>query len=259
MAELTNEQKRIKTEQIAKIVIAGLVCLAVSPIIFAVVQGLVGLLIAGAIGFTALQLTPVFARLVANYRIKLITDIAKRNPIETMNRIYTDNMLTIRQKDEKIVQFGARLGDYKQKMKDFAIKFPNDVQQFAEVASKMQMVLTRQLQKQKIAKSEAVKFHDEIVRAENIYDMAKAAHGLQELSGDIEKQVFQDIEKRVSFDAVTHSFNTAVMELSIEADTDPDSFTQVKELPESVPDKYPLPQAQVIDAEFVPAKKRMLA
>lgn len=254
---LTNEQKRIRTEKIAKIVIAGAVCLAVSPIIFGVIQGLLGLIVAGAIGFTALQLTPYFAMKVGNLRMKLITMEANKNPIETMNNVYKENMITIQEKDQKIAQFEARLGDFKSKMTWFAKTYPNDVQQFAEVQDKMTLVLGRQKNKQKAAKVAAQDFHNQIVRAENIYEMALAAHAVQELSADIEKQVFQDIKKRVAFDSVTHTFNVAVAELSVEADTDPDSFmlenSSVKALPEST-GSYPLPTAQIIDAEVVPAR-----
>ncbi len=254
--ELTNEQKKARTQTIAKIVIAGLICFAVAPIIFSVVQGLVGLIIAGAIGFAAIQLTPWFAMKVANLRMKLIVAEANKNPIETMNNVYRENMETIQQKDQKIAQFEARLGDFSSKMAWFSKTYPNDVQQFSEVQTKMTSVLLRQKQKQKAAKIAAQNFHNEIVRAENIYEMAKAAHAVQELSSDIEKQVFQDIRKRVSFDAVTHSFNVAVAELSVEADTDPDSFMDMKALPEST-NQQQIPASNVIDAELVPVNRRL--
>lgn len=254
--ELTIEQKRARTEKIAKVVIGGVVCLAVSPIIFLVVKGLIGLIVAGVIGFTALQLTPYFAMKVGNVRMQMIRAEANKNPIETMNNVFRENMITIQEKDQKIAQFEARLGDFKSKMSGFARDFPNDVQQFADVAAKMQLVLARQKTKQKAAKVAAQEFHKQIVRAENIYEMALAAHAVQELSANIEKQVFQDIKKRVAFDSVTHSFNVAVAELSVEADTDPDSFltegnTIHGALPESTGGSYDIPKATIIDAEVV--------
>lgn len=255
--ELTIEQKRARTEKIAKVVIAGVVCLAVSPIIFMVVKGLIGLIVAVAVGFTALQLTPYFAMKVGNVRMQMIRAEANKNPIETMNNVFRENMVTIQEKDQKIAQFEARLGDFKSKMSGFSRDFPNDVQQFADVAAKMQLVLTRQKTKQRAAKVAAQEFHKQIVRAENIYEMALAAHAVQELSANIEKQVFQDIKKRVAFDSVTHSFNVAVAELSVEADTDPDIMigeapSQVRgALPESTGGSYDIPKATILDAEVV--------
>jgi len=257
--DLTPEQKKARAEKYAKFVIAGVVCAAVSPVIFLVVKGLIGLILAVGIGFVTLQFTPWFAMKVANLRMKAIMNEAAKNPIETMNNVYTSNMRTIQETDSKIAQFEARLGDFRSKMNFFANKYPNDVPQFQETAAKMQAVLVRQKAKQKAAKIAARDFHDQIVRAEAIYEMALAAHEVQKLSGDLEKQVFDDIKKRVSFDSVTHAFNTAVAELSVEADTDPDTFltdTPVKgALPETTEGSYPLPKATVIDAELVPVGK----
>ena len=263
--ELTPEQKKARAEKYAKYVIAGVVCAAVSPFIFLVVKGMVGLIIAAAVGFTTLQFTPWFAMKIANLRMKAIMNEASKNPIETMNNVYRENMQTIQQTDQKIAQFEGRLGDFKSKMNWFQQKYPNDVQQFQDTADKMQAVLTRQKAKQKAAKIAARDFHDQIVRAEAIYEMALSAHAVQELSGDLEKQVFQDIKKRVAFDSVTHSFNVAVAELSVEADTDPDTFLAnansltdgpvVKgALPEST-GSIPVPTAKIIDAEVVPARR----
>lgn len=255
--ELTPEQKKKRIETIAKVVIAGVVGLAVSPVIFLAIKGLVGLLIAGVIGFTAIQLAPYLAMKIANWKMKLIIAEASKNPIETMNNVYAENMRVIGEKDQKIAQFEGRLGDFRSQMKMFAQKFPQDVQQFASVEQKMQFVLDRQKTKQRQAKIEARKFHDEIVRAEAIYDMALAAHAVQQLSGDLEAQVYQDIKKRVSFDSVMHSFNTAVAELSVEADTDPDLIladTPVKgALPESV-GTIPAPVIDAVPVEAVPVK-----
>ena len=218
------ELKKIKAQNIVKYVVAGAVCLAVSPIIFGVVQGMVGLILAAGVGFTAIQLTPWFSTKITNLGMRLLMNEARKNPIETMNNIYLDNMKTIQEKDEKIVQFAGRLEDFKSKMLSFQKKYPDEAANYAQIADKMAVVLTRQKDKQRIAKTLARQYHDQIEKAEAIYQMALEAHAVTELAGSIEKQVFQDIRKRVAFDTVTHSFNTAVAQLANEADTDPDSF-----------------------------------
>jgi hypothetical protein len=224
MSELTQEQKTQRLQTILKIVGAGLVCLVVSPIIFGVIQGAIGLLIAGAVGFTAIQFTPWFSLKIANLAMKAMTSEARNNPIETMTVIYKDNMRVISEKDEKIVQFSARLADYKSKMIGFSQRYPEEAASYQEAADKMARVLQRQKQKQLAAKQAAKLYYDQIQKADAIWQMALEANGLQKLAGSIEKQVNQDIMKRVSFDSVTHSFNTAVAELSVEADTDPDTI-----------------------------------
>jgi hypothetical protein len=217
--QLTPEQRK---EKIKKVVKLGLLGLLVAPVIGVAIFGVVGLIVGAAIAFTAIQLAPVFADKVANLRMKMIVAEAQRNPIETMRNIYMDNMKVIQEKDEKIKNFEARLGDYCDKMAGFAKKYPEEAARYQEVADKMKRLLQRQKQKQKAAKSAAAAYKDNIEKASAIYDMACEANAVTQLAGDVEKQVFQDIKKQVAFDAVNHQFNQAVAELSTEADTEPD-------------------------------------
>jgi hypothetical protein len=210
-----------------KVKIAGGVvgCLIVAPFAYFILQGLgalVALAIAGFLAFTVIQLAPWYADVIANWRMKLIMAEANKNPIETMNNIYVDNMNTIAAKDEKIKAFSARLGDYKDKMAGFVRKYPEEAPRYQEVADKMTLVLNRQIQKQRNAKIAAKEYRDEIEKAQAIYDMALAANDVVQLGGDVEKHVFQDIKKQVAFDAVNHKFNMAVAELTMETDVEPD-------------------------------------
>lgn len=257
--ELTNEQKRVRTEKIAKVVIAGVVCLAVSPVIFLVVKGLIGLIVAAAIGFAALQFAPYFAIKVANFRMRLITDDARRNPVENMQTIYLDNMTTIGEKDKKIASFAARVGDYKSKMAAFNQKHPNDAADYQRNYDRLVAVLQRQLTKQKVAKQKARDYKEKMEYATDLYQMALDTRAVNELAGDLEKQVYADIRSKVAFDSITHQFNTAVAELTVEADTDPDNYltgtstaTEIHgALPESTGGSYEIPKATIIDAEVV--------
>jgi hypothetical protein len=208
-----------------------------SFIIVHAIAGLIGLVIAGAIGLTVVHLAPVFAMKLANFSMKLMLNEAEKNPIESMLNIYQDNMRIIGEKDQKIAQFQARMEDFKTKMNYYAAKYPTEVSQYQMAEQKMELVLARQKQKQKIAKQEAKLYHDQIDKGKAIYDMACAAHACTELAGSLEKKAFQDIIKQVSFDSITHKFNVAVSELSVEADTDPDSImmsvSEPAQLPES--------------------------
>jgi hypothetical protein len=220
--QLTPEQKKEQIEKYLKVGGAIVIGVVVAPVIFYGIGGLIGLAIAGAIGFTGIQMMPVFANRVAVWRMKLLISDAQKNPIETMRLIYIDNMKVIETKDEKIKNFQARLGDYVNKMDGFRKKYPEEAPRYQEVADKMGQLLQRQKQKQKVAKQKAVEYHDQIEKASAIYDMALEANAVTQLAGDVEKQVFQEIRKQVSFDSVNHSFNQAVAELSSEVDTEPD-------------------------------------
>lgn len=222
MAQVTPEERQKQVVTAIKW-IAGLgLGLWASTWIFQAIGGLIGILIALAIGIAVQQLAPWYSIFVANLVMKMIVGEARRNPIETMKNIYLDNMKTIQDKDTKIAEFAGRLEDFKDKMDEFAKKYPEDAEKYREVAAKMTALLKRQIQKQKQAKEAAKTYYDRIQKAEAIYAMACAARDVQTLAGKIEKQVYQDIMKQVAFDSVTHQFNTAVAELTIETDTEPD-------------------------------------
>lgn len=194
----------------------------VSTWIFSAIGGLIGLIIAAALGVAVQQLAPWYTMFMANLAMKLLVGEARKNPIETMKNIYVDNMKTIEAKDQKIGEFAGRLEDFKDKMDGFAKKYPEEADKYRQVAAKMGALLKRQIQKQKQAKEAAKYYYDRIQKAEAIYAMACAARDVQTLAGKIEKQVYQDIMKQVAFDSVTHQFNTAVAELTTETDTEPD-------------------------------------
>lgn len=222
MPDLTPEQKKARFEKGAKIAAALGVGLLVSPFIYAAIGGLVGLGIAAAITIAGVNLAPVFARKMANLKMKMIMAEARKNPIETMKNIYLDNMKAIAEADQKIRNFAAKLGDFKDNVKELSKKFPDEAKDYQAMVDKFGIVLQRKIAKQKAAKAAAAKYSNQIEKAEAIYEIAKEANGLKELVGDMEKKVFQDIEKKVSFEAVNHEFNLAVSELTIEAETEPD-------------------------------------
>ncbi len=187
--------------------------------------GLLGIIAGAAIGLTAIFMAPVFTMKLANWRMKAIMKEAAKNPIETMRNVYIGNMKTIEEKDEKIKEFEAKLGDYHDKMTDFSRRYPAEVPRFQEVESKMSALLASQKNKQRIAKRKAVEYKASIDKGEAIYQMAMAAQDVVKIGSKIERQVFDDIKTQVSLDSITHSFNLAVADLSKEVDTEPDFQT----------------------------------
>lgn len=219
---LTPEQQKARFERIAKIGVILVVGYAASSFILAAIGGLIGLGIAAGIAVAGVNLAPVLAMKMANIRMKAIMDEARKHPIETMLTIYTDNMKTIKEADDKIRKLAARLLDFRDKAKEFSVRYPQRAAQYNQMITNMQAVLDRWVAKQRTAKSNAKLYADKIEEAKAVYEMGKEAAGLQELVGDAEKEVTQNILKQVSFDEVNHTFNMAVAELSLDVDTSPD-------------------------------------
>ncbi len=216
--EQSPEQRKATIEKRVKVGAAIVVGLLVAPVIFTAIGGLIGLGIAAAVGFTGMQLAPVFAMKVANWRMKLITSEASKNPIETMKNVYIEKAQAIQEADRRIVEFEGKIGDYHDKMVNFAKKYPEEAPRYQEIEQKMRQGLASMKRKQGAAKQALIELKANIEKAESIYSMALAAADVTQLSQDVEKQVFQDIKQQVAFDSVTHKLNTAVASLSLEVE-----------------------------------------
>lgn len=212
------QQRRIAT--LAKVGLVGLVGLLVAPIVLIMIKGIVGLVVAGALAASTIQLAPWFGMKLANWRMKLIEQEANKNPIETMKNVYLEQSKIIQEKDRRIVEFEGRLGDYHDKMAAFARRYPTEAPKFQEIEEKMRRALTSMKRRQVDAKQIQIEYRAQIEKAEAIYAMALAAQEVTQLSADAEQQVFMEIKQQVSFDAVNHKFNTAVAALSLEVDAD---------------------------------------
>ncbi len=227
---LTPEQKKAKFQRIAKVVIMIGAGVLFAPIAVASIGGLIGLGISALIAVIGINAAPVVSMKLANWRMQAIMAEARAHPIETMLAIYIDNMKTISAADQKIRNLAAKLLDFKGKAAEFSKKYPQRAEQYNQMIDAMQKTLDRWKQKQKTAKANAALYNDKIEEGKAVYEMGKEAIGLQELAGDAEKTVNQNILKQVAFDEVNHTFNTAVADLTTEVDTDPqfDLDTQAK-------------------------------
>lgn len=219
--QLTPEQKKIQFQKRVKFVLMIGAGLLFAPVAVAAIGGLIGLGIAALIAIVGINAAPVVSMKLANWRMRAIMDEARAHPIETMLAIYVDNMGTIKAADDKIRSLAARLLDFRGKAEGFSQRYPQRAAQYNQMITNMQKVLDRWVAKQKTAKVNAKLYNDKIEEAKAVYEMGKEAAGLQELAGDAEKEVNQNILKQVSFDEVNHTFNLAVAELSTEVDTEP--------------------------------------
>ncbi len=75
-----------------------LLALVAGPVLFLILKGILGLAalaVAGVAGFTIIQMWPVFAMKIANWRMKLIVAEAQANPIETMKSVFLEKIRII--------------------------------------------------------------------------------------------------------------------------------------------------------------------
>lgn len=203
------EARRERIALWAKIGLAGVAIVAVAPVVLLLIKGIVGLIVAGGLAFTAIMLAKPFSYWVANMRMKAIRFEAAQNPIETMLNLYREKALALEKAETSIQDFDTEIRNFADQVVDFKVKYPEEAVGYDELLLKMKEALRGMRSEHKEARAELEKFAASIQKAEAIYKMATAAARVTSLSGKAEAQVFAKIREAVAVDAVRTSLNRA--------------------------------------------------
>lgn len=189
--------------------------LLVSPVVFLVVKGIVGLTIAFVAGFTVIQLAPVFSLKLANWRMKLLVAEVEANPIETMRNLQIEKTDELNAADEKIAAFETEVLNFDDELKTFRDDYPDDATTYQKLSERMHEALEDMQRNQQGARVEVEALKGKIKRAEAIYKMALKAKAVTALSKTAEAEVFADIKQQVAFDSVRRQLNGAFANLNV--------------------------------------------
>lgn len=194
----------------------GLVgAVVISPFVFLAVKGLVGLILAAAIGFVAIELAPVFGMKVANWKVKLIVQEAANNPIETMENLRIEKAQELETADQNIAEFETEIGNFDDKLAGFKREYPAEANRYEQISEKMHEGLTDMKREQDAARRALKDFEAKIKKARAIYSMALAAQKVVKLSKSAEARVFAQIKEEVAFESVSKELNRAFANLNL--------------------------------------------
>lgn len=217
------EDPEVRKKRIAhrwKVGLALLVGVVAAPIVVAGIEGLAGLIVIWLLATAAVQLAPVVAMKMANWRLKSMKEEAEKNPIETMQNIFAEKSKEIVSQDQKIAEFAGRAADFQDKVIGLRKKFPEDAAKFDTAIDAMRRSLEVKKRRQREAKQEQAAYAAQIERAIAVMDVAKSMQSAAELSAEAEQKVFRDIKNQVAFDTINHRFNTVVAALAAEVEDD---------------------------------------
>lgn len=211
---MTNEQRKKRIETIAKLVGLGVVGFLVAPFVLITIKGLVGLIVAAAIGLFAVNVAiPWYSRALANWRIKAIKAEAMKNPVETLQNNYIKQQEKLNESAKKISTFSAKVSNFEDELELFVKRFPDQAAKFQDNLKKMQQLLGLRQKNYKRAVQELKSFELEIEKADAIWQMAQAALAMNEAAGMTEDDLLEKISKDTAIDSVTTSLNTAIADL----------------------------------------------
>lgn len=185
----------------------------VFPFIFSAIVGLLGLIVAAIIGFTAWMLAPAVESWGANMRLKMIKAEAAKNPIETLQNEYLRRTQLLNERKVKIEGLAAKTAGFGTKLAQFRRDYPSEAQAYQDIFDKMTTLLKQSRDQWMLAERGLVSFDREIDKAKAKWDMALAAADLRQDAGQVEKEFFAKLRVECSFDAIETGMNSAFAQL----------------------------------------------
>lgn len=186
----------------------------IAPIVFLAVKGIVGLILAVAIGYTGMKLAPWFGTVVSNLSLKLIRWEARINPIETMMNVYQERSEATKEAEVQIKAFNGQVNAYAGQVATMAKRYPEDAKKFQDHLAAMRELLNRRYGALEVAKNRLAKYYEGIERASAIWDMTKASDAISRSAGLLsEKDAIQRIKSDEALKSVEDSMARSFAEL----------------------------------------------
>lgn len=208
--------------------------LIVSPIIYLTIQGIVGLAIAGGVGFTLVSFAPWFALIITNARyralesekishIQKVQASAAANPIETMRNLLRQKDVAFREFKLSVENAVTARDTFKAKCDKFAKKYPARALEFQKQHENM----ARMVDLKKTALLDARKSLDDgalkLEEMEAYWEMSKDAQELNKAAGMDTGDLFEKLKADTAVDAVFESMARAFAQLEVAASLDVNS------------------------------------
>lgn len=211
--ELEVKRKRIEwTVKIAALLVTGFV---VAPFVFVAIKGVVGLAVAGVIGFTLVNFAPWFATKLANWKLKALKAEATANPIETLENQYKEREEGLVQFRQNILSFHAEVQNFYGQLEDNRDKLaPNAIAKFEEQYGKMKALLDSRGQKYKLAQKNLKEFADLIEQKRVEWNIAQAAAKMSKAAG-VGEDFMNKLMTDTAVTSIQTNLNTAFAELEV--------------------------------------------
>lgn len=213
---LSPQQRAQRWGTVAKWGAFALIGFIVAPFMQAVITGMLGLIVAGAIAGATWVLLPVVESMGANLRIKLIRAEAARNPIETLTEDLRQKTVALDERKTSIETLDGQTRTFADKVDGIKQKYGAQDSGYIKLNSdlvNLRKVLANRQQKWKEAYRALQQYGEEIDRASMIWDASQAAAAARESSGLSEDEFYQKLRSETAFDSVTNSFNSALASL----------------------------------------------
>jgi hypothetical protein len=193
------DQKKAK---LIKFAIIGACCIVAAPAALVVLKGVIALAVAGAVAAGSIFFAPVIAHKMSIQRIKAVVKDAEENPIETLQAEYIQMKEDADQFQQEVTSYAAEVSNFAQQTREFAGEYPEDARMFEEQLAAYQANQAFKEEKYKQALADLRTFEGVVKRAKAMWKMALSSKRMSEVDGRQSGDVFSQIRKETSLDAV---------------------------------------------------------
>jgi hypothetical protein len=209
------ETKRKKYDLVFKTILIGIGALVISPVIFMVVKGLAGAVVACGIGLVVVNAAPWFSMKLANWKVKAIIAEAKENPIETMVNLLAEKRKAFQQFKISVEEAVTASKVFRQQTTEFAKKYPNRALEFTKQSDDMEVLIQRKVTALKEAQTMLAVGEEKLVEMRSYWEMSKAAIAANKAAGMDTGDLFEKLKSDTAVTSVFESMHRAFAELEV--------------------------------------------
>jgi hypothetical protein len=206
------DERARRTAAIIKVVLFVALGLIAAPVAFLAIKGLIGLIVAAFIAFTAITIAPVLGDTAANWKLKALKDEAARNPVETLQRELLRRQTLLDEQKPKIERFETKILNFEGKLAGFKRQYPEEAPRFERTLNSMRQLLTLRKERYQEAKTNLLHFESETEKARAIWEMGQAAKDASE-GGMTEDDFYAKLKTDTSIEAIEETMNESFARL----------------------------------------------
>lgn len=221
---MNDEQQKQRFITVAKWGVGILAAAVIAPIALLALKGILGLAAAATIGIVGINLAPVIATKLSNWKyralaaeeiehIEKLSNAAAANPIETLMQQSLEKREASDQFKTAITMFRTEVTNFADQIKVFAKDYPEDVGRFNSQLDAMNKLLKFREDRYSTLQKELKNFDDAIKKAQAMWNMSLAAHKMNELAGMEIGDPFEKIKADSAINSVMTSMNKAFAEM----------------------------------------------
>lgn len=197
-----------------KLGLIGLTALVVAPVIFMVIQGIVGLAIAGVVGGLVIALAPAASQFFTTLKFKALKGVISHAPVEALQQRALERREDLNNQREILRKQTAALEEFRGKALQFMNQYPEEAASWQEKLTGYEQLFSMRMEMWKAAKASTEKFEIKVDKAEDIYQMAVA---MQELDASFGKKYdfMADFKEQTAFDAIDKENSLAMADLKM--------------------------------------------